>query len=277
MSKLAGNSVHDHLGNTVPTRKVTLCHSGPQLVFTVNKARIWAARGRDIKRLDRWDLLIPLADDYATYIPTNPISSNQQAKEELPASLTTGIMPPVMTIDWPDQGIPHIGKKWWKDLADYLIDFNGDVAFFCMGGHGRTGTALTIMSILCDQIPDAVCPLYWLRDTYCEEAVESYEQVDYIEHITGEVINAEPSNVFKMAKWSQEDIPGYMGGTTAQTTPPKKKEVKVEKGMGHVFKKDKPVSLAGNHKGVTTYKANYPGRKKKKGKKKRDWIGRPMM
>ena len=48
----------------------------------------------------------------------------------------------------------------------------------CLGGHGRTGTALACLAVLAGHpADDAVA---WVRRTYCDRAVETDEQADYV-------------------------------------------------------------------------------------------------
>ncbi len=158
-------------------------------------------RGRDdVKNnIDEWDLMIPLVGDYDSYVPKCYIQSNPEADDLLPAELTEPYIPAILSIDWPDFGVPFISAIWWKGLVRFLETYDGDVVFFCQGGHGRTGTALTILACLSqEELRTGIeCPLFWLRDNYCEHAVETYDQVDYIEKITD------------MQIWSQPYYEGY--------------------------------------------------------------------
>ena len=56
---------------------------------------------------------------------------------------------------------------------------------YCFGGHGRTGTVLSVLACLTGIIEEGTCPVAWLRNHYCDRAVESDEQADYIEAMTG--------------------------------------------------------------------------------------------
>jgi protein-tyrosine phosphatase len=44
----------------------------------------------------------------------------------------------------------------------------------CLGGHGRTGTALACLAVLAGTPPDDA--VAWVRATYCEKAVETDAQ-----------------------------------------------------------------------------------------------------
>jgi len=93
----------------------------------------------------------------------------------------------VMSIDWRDQGVPKLKKEFWETFVGILKKESEkrpiNVLFFCVGGHGRTGTALSIVCHLLEFSTGD--PIEWVRKNYCKEAVESYSQVSYIEEILG--------------------------------------------------------------------------------------------
>jgi hypothetical protein len=53
-----------------------------------------------------------------------------------------------------------------------------------MGGHGRTGTTLAILAHLSGACGTAD-PVQWVRETYCQDAVETRSQIDYLVHEIG--------------------------------------------------------------------------------------------
>jgi Protein-tyrosine phosphatase len=87
--------------------------------------------------------------------------------------------PPQLIIPWRDGGVPNFTKARWMDLLADLGQLKGRVFIHCMGGHGRTGTALAIMLSLSGALKKD--PVQWLRKNYCEKAVETKSQIDYIE------------------------------------------------------------------------------------------------
>jgi hypothetical protein len=59
----------------------------------------------------------------------------------------------------------------------------------CLGGHGRTGTALACLAVLTGTPPgEAVA---WVRATYCETAVETSEQQAFVSSF-GETASGDP-------------------------------------------------------------------------------------
>jgi protein-tyrosine phosphatase len=83
-------------------------------------------------------------------------------------------------LDWPDFGVPTDLIQVTITLRS-LLERAGQgqaVEIGCIGGHGRTGTALACLAIL-SGLPgeEAVA---WIRDQYCSEAVETAEQADFV-------------------------------------------------------------------------------------------------
>lgn len=208
------NQYKTHTYKSGNKKVVVPCHTGPQYAFEIGKSRIFGSRAADVTHLDDWDLMVPLCGDYDHYTPANPVRCNQEAQDVLPSQLTKVYTPAILAIDWPDFDVPYLDPSWWKTLVEFLFDFEGDVVFFCQGGHGRTGTALTILATLSGNVdPSGIeCPIYWLRERYCDHAVETYSQLDYIEKVTG------------MQAWSELYYEPYGGAAAAKsfTTYPAK-------------------------------------------------------
>ena len=78
-------------------------------------------------------------------------------------------------VDWPDFGLPADVDAFVAALEDVLARAGrGEVVELgCLGGHGRTGTALACLATLAGDEGD---PVAWVRSTYCERAVETPEQ-----------------------------------------------------------------------------------------------------
>lgn len=106
-----------------------------------------------------------------------------------------------MVIDWPDMKAPELSAKFWNALVVVLKaiatkrkkekpDARVCVVVFCMGGHGRTGTALSILASLFGVVPESKCPVEFIREKYCKNAVESNVQLDYVEIVTGRKVTS---------------------------------------------------------------------------------------
>lgn len=97
-----------------------------------------------------------------------------------------------INIDWPDFDTPTMPRAFWTDLVGYLSQAALDrqtplnVVTACLGGHGRTGTALSIMLGLLN----VRYPIDFVRGVYCVKAVETIEQELYVENILQRVAMA---------------------------------------------------------------------------------------
>lgn len=108
---------------------------------------------------------------------------------------------PRILIKWPDGGAPALLPSFWRALYQRL---DGAIAFCCVGGHGRTGTALAAFYMAhleacgiigTDAAPTLAALVEGIRRDHCNSAVETDEQVIYLEEVAdyyGIVIDAEP-------------------------------------------------------------------------------------
>ena len=83
-------------------------------------------------------------------------------------------------LDWPDFGVPDSSATVISTLTTMLqrAQDGGSVEIGCLGGHGRTGTALACMAVLTG------CPLdeavNWVRGNYCPQAIETLVQEMFV-------------------------------------------------------------------------------------------------
>lgn len=86
-------------------------------------------------------------------------------------------------IDWPDYGIPRdefiaaiqIEDAYKRAKAGEIVEVG------CIGGHGRTGTALACMVLLADPTMSADAAMKYVRKKYCSETIESAKQEWWID------------------------------------------------------------------------------------------------
>ena len=85
-----------------------------------------------------------------------------------------------MVIDWPDMSTPALPREFWVELARQIRKRRMKVCVFCMGGHGRTGTALSILiGLLTGQAAQEA--IGEVRSKHCRKAVETHAQTRYVE------------------------------------------------------------------------------------------------
>lgn len=82
-------------------------------------------------------------------------------------------------LDWPDYGTVGLPVEFWLDLIAYLKTNKKSMLVFCVGGHGRTGTAMASLLVAALDYTAGEA-IDWLRENYCPKAVESKKQVDYV-------------------------------------------------------------------------------------------------
>src|ERR1700733_5083401 len=118
-------------------------------------------------------------------LPSRSTRSTRTRVSSSPATgftSTTGWRPPWVHdhLDWPDFGVPADPALVATALGSLLDRARaGEQAEVgCLGGHGRTGTALACLAILAGlPAADAVA---WVRARYCSKAVETAEQEAFV-------------------------------------------------------------------------------------------------
>jgi hypothetical protein len=83
-------------------------------------------------------------------------------------------------VDWPDFGAPVSAEALAEALSTLLVRARSghNIELGCIGGHGRTGTALACLAILSGYpAPGAVA---WVRSNYCAKAVETAAQEAFV-------------------------------------------------------------------------------------------------
>ncbi len=83
-------------------------------------------------------------------------------------------------VDWPDFGVPADSQAVTRALKALLERARSGrhTEIGCLGGHGRTGTALACLAVLAGHpATDAVA---WVRSSYCPAAIETAGQEAFI-------------------------------------------------------------------------------------------------
>ncbi len=176
------------------------CHNGPKLVFTKAGLSVYGASESEAQaNVWEFDLVISM-----TRISTG-INVDKCKLQSASFKRLVQKAPEVLSLDWPDMGVPSLGKAFWVELARILTKKGLDrarsgnsykVMVHCMGGHGRTGTALAIlMGLLTDREGDLVDII---QTEYCNHSVETERQIRYVELVTDTKSKAKPSKSYAM-------------------------------------------------------------------------------
>lgn len=83
-------------------------------------------------------------------------------------------------LQWPDFGVPANPAELVQALTSLLhrAKAGEKVEVGCLGGHGRTGTALSCLAVLSGQPAADAVP--WVRANYCGQAVETAAQESFV-------------------------------------------------------------------------------------------------
>lgn len=118
----------------------------------------------------------PVAKDADVYIALDSWSS--KGKQQYPWN-PPGSGPIHVSFSIKDQGIPEDPVEFEKMLVWLCnqLQQGKKVHVGCIGGHGRTG--LVIVALL-THLMDEEDMITWVRKNYCDRAVESAQQVDFL-------------------------------------------------------------------------------------------------
>lgn len=154
-------------------RYITVKADPPKKVFQIKSAHFWAGAGSEVKA-QKWAALLCCAGN--GYVPYSDDA----------AAIT-------LSLHWDDGHVPPVSKVGWEEIVRLLSMVNGDVGVYCVGGHGRTGTALSIIAGLAGLT--TTDPVAFIRSIYDDRAVETKTQIEYVEKITGIKVEAEASGI----------------------------------------------------------------------------------
>jgi hypothetical protein len=193
-------------------------------LFTVGTAEIYAGSASDYEYVARSSgdkLGVTLCLNSSSVYKSDILHIRKATIEHGLEAYTTATYPGecYFSIDWTDRSDVNLGKEFWTDWMAFIQnECQGKSVFLhCVGGHGRTGTALSIMAGLAGANGDKD-PVAWLREVYCHEAVESTIQVEYIETILDITCPKDTIQPFTMANGGGYKGTGFQGGYGNQPT-----------------------------------------------------------
>ena len=152
-------------------------HNGQKVAITLSTGkRLYPAQAHQITKPGHLGLIIDCAGLLSgrRFVKA---SNNPRYR-----ALNMAAWPDVVTLAWPDMTAPtYVGIRFWERLAQMMPE---DTAICCMGGHGRTGTALAALLVAdgCEgqEAIDRV------RAEHCPRAIETKEQETYIRGLAEE-------------------------------------------------------------------------------------------
>lgn len=168
-------------------------HNGPSLTVTSQGLEIYGASCYEAEEFYyKFDLIISLG------VICRPKGKENQVKSVLRSIGLQKLIgkknddPEKLYIDWPDYSIPGLSKTFWTELSRILKKKGRDryrrnkmykVLVHCQGGHGRTGTALSLLGHFVEGWDEEL--IEKTRDIHCMKSVEASCQIKYIEEMTG--------------------------------------------------------------------------------------------
>ena len=171
------------------------CNHAPVLVCSVGGIRLYAATKSNITRGNSKDIQLIVN---CSGISVNLVGSNDpndlvigtEKFEVLKKHIMYQTNIEELRLDWTDGGIWPAGIQFWQELFDICKanEFT-DIVFCCVGGHGRTGTALVSFAIANSiyQFDMSIDYVKELNQRYCTQAVETMAQDDYLRCLEVEV------------------------------------------------------------------------------------------
>lgn len=155
------------------------CHKGTIVVFKDPKTGVEICGGgkhHDVVVTSK-DLFLDVGFNHDKLIKTAGLKSAFKLEKYNKAASS-------IKIDWPDGSHPKLPETFWKDLISVIREEKKKVVISCVGGHGRTGTVLSILSVLMGVVKKTEDPVKFIRENYCKEAVETITQINYIKEVT---------------------------------------------------------------------------------------------
>lgn len=114
-----------------------------------------------------------------------------------------------------DMGVPKDSEQF-KKLIDWLVErvtAKEKVHIGCIGGHGRTGMVLSALASVLNSEKDAIT---FVRDNYCQKAVESAEQVAFLEKHFG-ILTVKGAKEYDKYSIGRGSV-GFSTGTSIEDT-----------------------------------------------------------
>jgi hypothetical protein len=172
-------------GRTTNTGEVHLAANGERGIPASAVAAIradWDSAGRPQHQAHR--TLVTLIDG-TQVVGVTFVAEDPYTRETAPAFglyLDDRWKPPWShsRVDWPDFELPRDTAAFRAALEEVLDRARQGkrVELGCWGGHGRTGTALACLAVLAGTpASEAVA---WVRENYCEKAIETEAQEAFV-------------------------------------------------------------------------------------------------
>ena len=166
----------------------TPCHEGNVHVFTHQGISVYGGGNLKDPEPNKVDIVLDLDRNVHTASWENDLPEDWSCRNQS-TSKTKVLDLYIKDMYAPEHVDAGFWKLFWNDLRKEAHKNGGKLSILvmCQGGHGRTGVVLAslIMASAYNKvgIPEDVHPVTWLRDNYCDKAVESQRQCDYLKRL----------------------------------------------------------------------------------------------
>ncbi len=208
------------------------CHTGNPVVFEAQGIKVHAG---GTNRQGGWHVMSPMPD--VALGPLGVIRSTK-TRDVMPQGwgcsdkVSIGQAPIIIEIDWPDYNIPNnLGREWWLAFVEDVKSKGvKSISTQCMGGHGRTGVQLCILAHMLGATSqsDAYSLIKWVRERFCEHAVEAKCQQEYIAEMCQIPVGKSSIAVQSHNPWAGQNFSDDLMFTEAELNAQKKFEQKTK-------------------------------------------------
>lgn len=155
-----------------------LCSHRPFKLINGRSWSVWAASKEEARLARR---------DFDIIINCTGMAGPSREQHRLPSGLEKFVSknrkePEEILLDWFDGEDIDLEPEFWPALAEYLSKHRARTLVHCIGGHGRTGTAIACLMVASCNF-GAHKAINWIRKHYCEEAIETMKQIWYVERV----------------------------------------------------------------------------------------------
>lgn len=192
------------------------CHTGNTVVFKQPKGGTLFIGGWNMGAHFDWNTHIIDLTGSEHKFNDSPQAFDEVSAEFLPfvAQSYAGWL----SLPFPDYGTPKNLKTFlqWKGITDVIqkiLASGKDVLVACHGGHGRSGLFVSIVGYILHNGNDGWdSPVTKVRTIHCLEAVETFNQEQYVYDILGLDLTPDPSmyttvSQYPVSEWEKKYIP----------------------------------------------------------------------
>ena len=192
--------------NFIPTFK-TCIHTGSAKVFEIAGLPVYATRKTNVRPGDD-RLLLNCTDTDLNQIG---IVMPESYRALQPLCLVSTCI----NMQWQDQGTPEVDPVFWVELVRHAIkNRETGILVFCLGSHGRTGTALAAL-LIANQGMSAHEAVQTVRKNHCEDCIESQSQIRYLRELAEYFNCSDPVKDFEITgsyhRAASKFTPGFTG------------------------------------------------------------------